>query len=153
MFNFKSLFTHACAEPRHGLICAALACLVFWPSFAVPLHAAEPVEIVVTGIDGDALKNVQETLVLPARLVREGTVDRLWLERFAQQAHDRIKTALEPFGYYNALATATVEQAGEGYRLLVNVVPGEPVRLTDVTVTLIGPGSGERGLRRQVSAA
>lgn len=152
MFDFKSLFTPDRAEPRHGLICAALACLLLWPSFAVNLHAAEPVEIVVTGIEGDALKNVQETLVLPSRLVREGTVDRLWLERFAKQAGDRIKTSLEPFGYYNALVTVTVEQAGEGHRLLVNVVPGEPVRLTGVTVTLIGPGSEERGLRRQVAA-
>jgi translocation and assembly module TamA len=117
----------------------------------VPLHAAEPVEIVVTGIEGNELKNVQETLVLPVGLVREGIVDRLWLERYAKQADDKIRTALEPFGYYNALVTVTVEPTGVRYRLLVKVVPGEAVRLTDVNVTVVGPGDGERRLSRLVA--
>ena len=152
MSDSASLYTEDYAEPRHGTIYAALAFLVLWFSFAAPLHAAEPpVEIVVTGIEGDALKNVKDTLVLPAGLVNEGTVDRLWLERFAKQADEKTRTALEPFGYYNALVTASVEPNGKRYRLLVKVVPGEPVRLTEVTVTLVGPGKEERGLRRLVS--
>jgi translocation and assembly module TamA len=151
MSDSKSLYTHNCAEPRHGTIHATVAFLVLWLSLAVPLHAAEPVEIVVSGIEGDALENVQKELVLPAGLVREGTVDRLWLERFAKQADDKTRTALEPFGYYNALVTVTVEPAGEGYRMLVKVVPGEPVRLTEVKVTVIGQGFEERRLRRLVA--
>jgi translocation and assembly module TamA len=120
-------------------------------TLAAPLHAVEPVEIVVTGIEGDALKNVQETLVLPAGLVREGTVDRLWLDRFARQAEDKARTALEPFGYYRALVTVTVEPAGERHLLRVQVVPGEPVRLTEVKVAVVGPGTEEKRLRRQVA--
>src|SRR5450759_5739239 len=119
MSDSTSHNTPAYTEPRHGTIYAALACLVLWLSLAVPLHAAETVETVITGIEGDALKNVQESLVLPAGLVREGRVDRLWLERFALQAHDKSRTALEPFGYYNTLVTVTVEQDGERKRLLV----------------------------------
>ncbi len=134
----------------HFIICAAFACMVLWLSFAAPLHAAEPVEIIVTGIEGDLLKNVQGSLVLPSGLAREVPVDRLWLDRFAQQADDKIRTALEPFGYYNALATVTVEPAGKSYRLLVRVLPGEPVRLTEVTVTLTGSGGGEKDLNRLV---
>ena len=128
-----------------------LVCLLLWFSYAVLLHAAEPVSIVVTGIEGNELKNVQETLVLPVGLVREGIVDRLWLERFAKQADDKIRTALEPFGYYNALVTVTVEPTGVRYRLMVKVVPGEAVRLTDVNVTVVGPGDGERRLSRLVA--
>lgn len=172
-----SLHTHTCAEPRHGTISAALACLalinrirtlaklfsalkalkticnvlILWLALVAPLHAAEPVEIVVSGIEGDALKNVQETLVIPAGLVREGTVDRLWLERFAKQADDKARTALEPFGYYHALVTVTAEPAGEGYRLRVKVAPGEPVRLTEVTVTVVGQGFEEKLLRKLVA--
>ena len=85
-------------------------------------------------------------------MVREGKVDRLWLERFARQADDKIRTALEPFGYYKALVTVKAEPAGERYRLLVKVVPGEPVRLTDVKVTLTGHGFEERRLKRRVAA-
>jgi translocation and assembly module TamA len=143
--------TSNCAKPRHGAIHAVLAFLVLGLILAVPLHAVEPVEIVVTGIEGDALKNVQETLVLPAGLVREGTVDRLWLDRFARQAEDKARTALEPFGYYRALVTVTVEPAGERHLLRVQVVPGEPVRLTEVKVAVVGPGTEEKRLRRQVA--
>jgi translocation and assembly module TamA len=135
----------------NGTIYAALVFLVLWLALALPLHAAEPVETVITGIEGDTLKNVQKTLVLPAGLVREGTVDRLWLERFAQQADAKTRSALEPFGYYNALVTATVDPVGEGYRLLVKVMPGEPVRLTEVTVTLVGPGNKEDRLHSLVA--
>jgi len=115
------------------------------------LHAAEPVEIIITGIEGDALKNVREALVLPAGLVRDGTIDQLWLERFARQANDKTRSALEPFGYYNALVTVTVEPVAERYHLLVEVIPGEPVRLTEVTVTLAGQGFREKRLNRLVT--
>ena len=139
-------------EPRHGTLCAVCAFLALWLFLTPPLHAAEPVEIVVTGIEGDALKNVQEALALPAGMVREGKVDRLWLERFAQHADENARTALEPFGYYNALVTVTTEPVGERYRLLVTVVPGDPVRVTGVKVALTGPGSGERRLLKLVAA-
>lgn len=129
-----------------------LFCLLFWFFSALPLHAAEPLKVDVTGIEGDALKNVQGALALPVGLVREGTVDRLWLERFAQQAGDKIRAALEPFGYYNAQVTVTVESAREQLRLLVKIVPGEPARLHDVTVSVVGAGRGEEPLRDLVAA-
>lgn len=140
----------SCAGPDHKKIRAVLArlALIFGLLLAVPLYAAEPVEIVITGIADEALKNVQDTLVLPAGLVRDGAVDRLWLERFATQAAERIRSALEPFGYYSALVTVTVEPAAERFRLLVKVEPGEQVRLTEVTVTVEGPGLKERRLLR-----
>jgi translocation and assembly module TamA len=139
--------------PRHGIIFPALAYLMLlWLTPAIPLHAAEPVELVITGIEGDSLKNVQDTLVLPVGLVSEGTVDRLWLERFAGQAQEKTRTALEPFGYYNATVTVTLEPLEKRYRLLVKVIPEEPVRLTDITVSLVGPGKDEKRLQRLIAA-
>jgi translocation and assembly module TamA len=148
----KLLSADDCFEPRRINIYAVFAFLLLCFSFALPLHAAESVEIVITGIEGDALKNVQGTLVLPSGLLREGAVERLWLERFARQAADKTRSALEPFGYYIPLVTVTVDQSGERYRLLVEVVPGEPVRLTGVKVTLTGAGSAEKRLQRLVTA-
>jgi translocation and assembly module TamA len=138
--------THNHTKPRHGSLYAVCVLLVLWLSLALPLLAAEPVEIVVTGIEGDAQKNVQGSLVLPAGMEHEGKVDRLWLERFTKHADDKARTALEPFGYYNARVTITVEPVEERYRLLVKVEPGEPVRVTDIKVALTGPGSGESRL-------
>ncbi|MDD2310515.1 MAG: autotransporter assembly complex protein TamA [Desulfuromonadaceae bacterium] len=144
------LCTRTSTERYRGTIRAVFAILALWLSLAAPLHAAEPVEVVVTGIEGDALKNVQESLVLPAGLVREGTVDRSWLERFSKQVEGKTRSALEPFGYYNALVTVIVEATGEGYRLLVKVAPGEPVRLAEVKAAIVGAGKDERRLRRLV---
>jgi translocation and assembly module TamA len=121
---------------------------MFFVTLAVPLYAAELVETVVSGVEGDLLKNVQDTLVLPSGLERDGTVDRLWLERFTTQAEQKTKSALEPFGYYNPQVTVAIEPFGERFRLLVKIQLGEPVRLSAVTVTLHGPGSEEKRLFR-----
>ncbi|MDD2272584.1 MAG: autotransporter assembly complex protein TamA [Desulfuromonadaceae bacterium] len=119
---------------------------------ARPLYAAEAVEIVVSGIEGAALKNVQAALTLPSGVVREGVVQQLWLQRFAQQTDEIAKRALEPFGYYNATVTTTIEPAGAGYHLLVKVEPGQAALLTTVSVDVTGPGSAETVLRKLVAA-
>ena len=129
-----------------------LALLVLWLPLATPLHAAESVETVVSGIEGEALKNVQEGLTLPAGVVREGKVELVWLQRFAQQTDQLAKVALEPFGYYNAIVTTAIETAGDGYRLIVKVTPGQPLRLTNVRVALAGPGVAEKVLQELVAA-
>jgi translocation and assembly module TamA len=140
-------------EPLHRIILPVLASLMFLLlSPAIPLHAAESVELVITGIEGDSLKNVRDTLVLPVGLLNEGTVDRLWLERFARQAQEKTRTALEPFGYYRATVTVTLEPLEKRYRMLVKVIPEEPVRLTEITVSLVGSGRDENRLKRLIAA-
>lgn len=137
---------------RHrGIICTVIL-LIFSFSTGINLHAAEPVVIEITGIEDDLLKNVQDSLSLPAGLVSEGEVDQLWLLRFATQAEEKARAALQPYGYYNSVVTATVEPRGKQYRLLVNVRPGEPVRITEVSVTMAGPGAGEKILSATVAA-
>ncbi|MDA8429631.1 MAG: autotransporter assembly complex protein TamA [Geobacteraceae bacterium] len=130
----------------------ALAGLLLWLSCALPALAAETVEVVVSGIEGAAQKNVQEALVLPAGLIQKDVVDRIWLKRFAQQAENISRSALEPFGYYNAQIAVTIAATGAQYRLLVKVAPGEPALLTSVVVDLTGPGRTERGLQRLAAA-
>ena len=132
---------------------AAIVCLVLLFCRAPVLLAAEPVKVEVTGIEGGAQKNVREALAIPYGLVRDGKVDRLWLDRFAHQAQEKARLALEPYGYYNARVSATVRETGtDAYLLLISVTPGEPVRLTLVEVGLDGPGAGEASLRRMAKS-
>lgn len=131
---------------------AALVCLAGLLGPAASLIAADQVEVEVTGVEGAALNNVRGALALPPGLVQNGAVDRLWLGRFRDQAAERTRSALEPYGYYHAQASATVEEPGNGsFRVHVAVRPGDPVLLTEVDVALAGPGSGEAALRRLVS--
>jgi translocation and assembly module TamA len=114
---------------------------------------AAPVEIVIVGLEGDVLKNVQAALALPPGLVRDGRVDGFWLDRFAAQSRQNVLKALEPFGYYRARVQAAIERPGEGkYLLRVEVSPGEAVRVTEVHVAVRGAGSQEKALQGMAAA-
>jgi len=130
---------------------ALFLALLFCP--VAPLHAAEPVQVEVSGVEGDPLDNVRRALALPHGLVRDGKVDRLWLDRFARQAPEKVRVALQPYGYYRAKVTAAVQQVGDGKsRLEVVVEPGEPVRVVEVDLKLQGAGAGEKELLRQAGS-
>lgn len=118
-----------------------------------PIEIGDPLQVIVHGVKGEELKNVQTALRLPTGLVREGKVDRLWLERFKSQIPEKVQSALEPFGYYQAKVEVSMETIEEGiYKVQVHVEPGLPVRLTSVEVSIQGPGAEEKALRKQLAA-
>lgn len=138
------------ARPRRLQACALWAGLL---GFAAPGFAADPVQVQVEGLAGPVLDNVREALVLPRGLVRDGQVDRAWLDRFVRQGEQRVRTALEPFGYYQPQVALAVEAAGAGrFRVRVRVVPGPPIVVATVRVTITGPGAAEAALARQAAA-
>ena len=121
-----------------------LLCLFMLVALPVPLCAAEPVEIHVGGLAGDPLNNVTSALALPPGLVKEGAVDKLWLDDFSAQAESKVRMALEPFGYYEARVTTELEEKKEGgYLLQVAVTAGRVTRLGEVVVTIEGAGADE----------
>jgi translocation and assembly module TamA len=128
---------------RFPLFFTLLACGYLLFCRAAPLRAADPVEFEVQGVEGAAQKNVREALALPAGLVRDGKVDRFWLDRFAGQAAQKARLALQPYGYYHAQVGVSIHEKGGSYRLLVQVTPGEPVRVAEVAVGITGAGAGE----------
>lgn len=141
---------------KRGMLLWIAVALVFWANVVPDLFAsepAEPVEVVVEGVEGDLLKNVRESLVLPSGLVRDGKVDREWLERFKRQVEEKGRLAMEPFGYYRAGITVVIEETPpDRVRLRVSVVPGEPVRIAEVKLALHGPGAKETPLARLAAA-
>lgn len=132
---------------------AIVGALLLTMAIAFPLPAAEPVTIVIEGLEGEVLKNVTEALALPSGLVSAGKVDRLWLERFGRQVPGAVRTAMEPYGYYDGRISVTVEEGGPGtYRLRVRVERGETVRVAEVTLVVNGPGAEEAQLRALAAA-
>jgi len=117
------------------------------------LMAAEPVEVIVEGLEGEELKNVRAAVALPPGLVQEGRVDRLWLDRFERQVPERVRRALEPFGYYNPEVKTSLETPeGALFRLHVKVETGGPVRITSAKVEIRGPGAQEKKLKDLLKA-
>ena len=133
--------------------CGWLLTLLLLLLLSTAARAADPLEIEVSGItQEEALANVRAALVLPPGLVENGQVEPLWLERFEEQLPERVRQALEPYGYYEAEVSSQRQETGPGrYRLQVTVVPGEPVRLTAVQVRLSGAGASEPRLQRLVA--
>lgn len=142
-------FTIVTVKTFQGL----LAFMALMICFVAPLLAAEPVTVILEGIEGDVLENVTAALALPQGLDSEGKADRLWLERFGQQADAKVRTAMEPFGYYSARVAVTIEQENSGeVRLRVRVEPGEPVRVMEALLALHGPGAEEPSLKKLAAA-
>ena len=120
---------------------------------ALVKDAARPVEIVVEGVTGDARKNVLTALELPYGLVKDGKADRIWVERFADQARQKVPAALEPFGYYSAQVNINIETPeADTYRIQVKVATGPPAIVTDVHVAITGSGASESSLLALASA-
>ena len=127
--------------------------LIFWSCGISVLMAKESVQVVVEGLEGEGLKNVQAALTLPPGVVREGTVDRQLLEIFQRQIPEKARKALEPFGYYEAqVSTEEGKMEKDEGLIRVKVIPGEPVRVTAVNVRVTGPGEQNPDLKQLVAS-
>jgi translocation and assembly module TamA len=113
-------------------ILAAVLCLCF----AAPLRA-ERVTVVVEGVEGDMLESVRATIELTQYEDRD--VSPVEVRRLFERADDQARTALEPFGYYGAQATAKLERPEPSqYKATVRVKPGEPVIVRNQRVVIRG---------------
>lgn len=127
--------------------------LLWWTGLAALAYASEPVEIIVAGVEDDARKNVLAALAIPTGLIQNGKTDRLWLERFVRHAEGKVLTSLEPFGFYSARVTISIETPkNDEYRIRVNVETGKPVTLAAAKVTVTGPGASEPSLAALAAA-
>ncbi|BCA79865.1 outer membrane protein assembly factor [Desulfuromonas sp. AOP6] len=111
------------------------------------MDAKEPLRVVVFGLEGEILQNVEAALAPPAGLIRNGQVDRRWLNHFVRQVPDKAAKAMEPYGYYSPQISAETAGNGDGEVLNVQVVPGKPVRVDSVDLVLEGPGANDRRLK------
>lgn len=124
-----------------------VACFTVLPATAL----AADVALLISGVEGEMRRNVEAVLEIPRGLVKDGQVNRLWLRRHVRQAPGKVRNALEPLGYYHAEADVDLEESpGERFLLRVNVQPGPPTKLDDVSVELAGPGRDVEALMENV---
>ena len=126
---------------------------ILWATLISMAGAAEPVKVVIEGLEKEELKNVQAALTLPPGVVREGTVDRQLLENFQRQIPEKARKALEPYGYYDAQVSIEEGKTEAGETLIhVKVIPGEPIRVMALNVGVQGPGEQNADLRQLVAS-
>lgn len=129
-------------------LCAVLILLA-----VTSVCADEPsVQIDIVGLKGAQLQNVERALTLPPGIVRNGKVEKHWLERYTGKVPGLVAEALEPFGYYQSKTVVATEQSDEGsYRVLVKVESGPPAIVRSLNIKVAGEGHQEPGLQREVS--
>jgi translocation and assembly module TamA len=136
---------------RHISFCLTLIVLFGSMLLLLPrlASAADTVDIVIIGVEDELKENVQAALPIPPGLIRDGVVNLPWLELFQTEIPQKVREALEPFGYYDAKANSILQKpATDHYRILVGVFPGTPVKVTDISVRVVGPGAQEADLQR-----
>ncbi len=115
--------------------------LFFW---AAATHAG--VLLVVDGV-ADPLKAAAvagvELSQYATREVSDAQVRRLY-----GQAPDQVKSALEPYGYYDPSVVSDIQQVGKDWHVTLHVTAGEPVKVTSVDVHLDDTAAAIAPIRR-----
>ncbi|WP_199100525.1 autotransporter assembly complex family protein [Dyella sp. ASV21] len=120
--------------------------LTLLPLLLAPLLAHAGVQLVVDGVD-DPLKLAVTSGVdigqYANRDVTEAQVRRLY-----DKALDQSKSALEPYGYYEAAVQGQIDPVGTDWRVTLHVTPGAPVKVTTVDVQLDAKAAEIPSIRR-----
>lgn len=96
----------------------------------------------ITGLGRKPQENVQKRLVSAQHdLGTPLTVSKIQI--LHQAASAEIKKALEPYGFFRAEIHGTLQHAGNQWFAKYAITPGPPLRITHLSVTIIGPGKDD----------
>jgi translocation and assembly module TamA len=98
-----------------------------------------PVAVSVTGLAEPLKTNVLASLSL-VRQREDPRLTDVLVQRLFVKAEKEIRTALEPFGYYSPVVSSDLTRGDTAWTASFTVDPGEPVRITELEISLSGPG-------------
>jgi translocation and assembly module TamA len=74
------------------------------------------------------------------------------MSRLQRRIPAETRRALEPLGYYEPEVTHEMVRTGDDWKVTIRITPGRPVRLSEVSVTAVGPGANEPAVREVIDA-
>jgi translocation and assembly module TamA len=108
-----------------------------------------PLHILVTGIQGPALANVQSRLQILEQSYGKDLTDAN-IKSFYKHAETNIKKALEPYGYFKAHITSKLVRQNEQWIAAFKVNPGPVLPITVLDLKIEGPGSTDPLLQKLI---
>jgi translocation and assembly module TamA len=118
----------------------------------LPLCAAQAgIEIVIPEATEPVQNNIRAFLSL-TRYAERDDVTQETMSRLQRRIVSETRAALEPLGYYEPEVTYETAHEGDEWRVTIHVKPGRPVRLSEVSVNVIGPGVDERAIQEVIEA-
>ena len=131
--------------PPYCLRIAVAACVLFTSGVAA---AASVARVDVVGLDEEMTENVRVALSAVAAIGKQVPVRRIgYLVRMAEE---ETREALAPFGYYSPEIRVERTPDEEDVAITVTVDPGEPVRVRNADVAILGEGGKDRDLGRDL---
>lgn len=132
--------------PPHILRILAAACLLSANGVAA---AASVSKVDIVGLDEAMTENVRVALSAVDAIGKQVPARRIgYLVRVAEE---ETREALHPFGYYSPEIKIDRTPGDEGVALTVTVDPGEPVRVRNSDVAILGEGGKDRYLKRDLA--
>ena len=119
-----------------------------WLPLAAVLLLARPaaaeIRVEVNGVDSDLRRNVLALLSLERYKDRD-RIEPDAVARLFRRVDGEVRDALRPFGYYGPLiqSTLTPEDQQHNWRVQIDIRPGDPVLLDNVTISIRGAGAND----------
>ena len=120
--------------------------LLIFGAHSASVSAAELLPIKINGLEKDkALEQVvRRAVVLPEAQGKGETVSEGRLGYYVSNINRLVEDSLEPLGYYHPIINSRMERDGSRAQIIVDVVPGEPVKVRDVALHVDGDGGKDR---------
>jgi translocation and assembly module TamA len=111
---------------------------------AVSGPAAALIRVEVTGVDSTVRRNVLALLSLERYQDRD-RIEPDAVARLFRRVDGEVRAALRPFGYYEPViqATLTAEDEQRNWHVQIDIRPGEPVLLQEVSIVIRGAGASD----------
>ncbi len=117
------------------IIVVLFLCVIAFPV----TYAKEVLTIEISGIEGDALSNVQTRLDIE-QASYEGELSLADIKNFYHDAPEHIKKALEPYGYFKPEIDATLTEDHSLWHARFNIKTGPAVHISTILISVTGPG-------------
>ena len=110
------------------------------------LASAAAIDIEIPDVPDTVANNIRAFLSLTRYAERKDLTPET-VGRLQRRIVTETREALEPLGYYDPTVEYKVAQEGESWKVTILVQLGRPVRLSDVTIDVTGPGANDRPVR------
>ncbi|HKJ88096.1 MAG TPA: POTRA domain-containing protein, partial [Gammaproteobacteria bacterium] len=113
------------------------------------LAAGDTVRVEVEGVRQELGQNIRAYLSLvELSKAKNPTPDQI--SRDYRSAREEIRTALQPFGYYNPSIHASLKHEGKTWTAHFRVKPGPATTVTQLELRVKGPGAKEKALQKVI---
>ncbi|RPI35190.1 MAG: outer membrane protein assembly factor, partial [Nitrospiraceae bacterium] len=135
---------------KEFILCLMPVCLLMFFLYAnESVAASSRIQVIVEGVEGEIKQNVLSFLSIEKQKDFDGLSDG-FIRELHEKAPDEIRSAMQPFGYYNPIIRSSLKLVEETWHAVYEIDKGEPVVVRELDLRLSGAGSGDRIFTRAV---